>query len=307
MKSIFQYIYRYFLETDKRLLLSISVFTAALVFINYNYGLDSFIRKNNSLAIKLIYWYAVFLIAFSIPYLLTGLLKPSGYFFKKPFLVLLFSAPLIFAFKNSFDIKFNFGGTPALNNYWSYIVYWPLLLLIVATILFLLWRYSDKGQPFYGLTKKNITWRPYLLMLLIMLPLVAAASTQADFLAVYPKLKTVTSVYDENGLSFWQKLLFELSYGSDFVGIELFFRGFLILAFIKWAGKDAILPMACFYCTIHFGKPLGECISSYFGGIILGVVVYHTRSIYGGLIVHLGIAWLMELGGHLSPLWRLGY
>ena len=182
-----------------------------------------------------------------------------------------------------------------------------MLLLIVATILFLLWRYFDKGQPFYGLTKKNITWRPYLLMLLIMLPLVAAASTQADFLAVYPKLKTVTSVYDENGLSFWQKLLFELSYGSDFVGIELFFRGFLILAFIKWAGKDAILPMACFYCTIHFGKPLGECISSYFGGIILGVVVYHTRSIYGGLIVHLGIAWLMELGGHLSPLWRLGY
>ena len=76
--------------------------------------------------------------------------------------------------------------------------------------------------------------------------------------------------------------------------------GFLILAFIKWAGKDAILPMACFYCTIHFGKPLGECISSYFGGIILGVVVYHTRSIYGGLLVHLGIAWLMELGGYIG-------
>ena len=70
--------------------------------------------------------------------------------------------------------------------------------------------------------------------------------------------------------------------------------------FIKWAGKDAILPMACFYCTIHFGKPLGECISSYFGGIILGVVVYHTRSIYGGLLVHLGIAWLMELGGYIG-------
>ena len=65
---------------------------------------------------------------------------------------------------------------------------------------------------------------------------------------------------------------------------------------MKWAGKDAILPMACFYCTIHFGKPLGECISSYFGGMLLGIVVYNTRSIFGGLMVHLGIAWLMEIG-----------
>jgi hypothetical protein len=55
--------------------------------------------------------------------------------------------------------------------------------------------------------------------------------------------------------------------------------------------------MAIFYCTIHFGKPLGECISSFFGGIILGVVSYHTRTIFGGFMVHVGIAWLMELAG----------
>ena len=73
-----------------------------------------------------------------------------------------------------------------------------------------------------------------------------------------------------------------------------------MLAFAKWAGKEAILPMAIFYCTIHFGKPMGECISSYFGGIILGVVTYHTKTILGGFIVHVGIAWLMELGGYFG-------
>ncbi len=78
----------------------------------------------------------------------------------------------------------------------------------------------------------------------------------------------------------------------------------MILAFVKYAGKHAILPMALFYCTIHFGKPLGECISSFFGGIILGVVTYHTRTIWGGLIVHLGIAWLMELGGYLGNIYK---
>ena len=128
-----------------------------------------------------------------------------------------------------------------------------------------------------------------------MIPLIAVASTQPDFLTMYPKMKAIG-----NNASWFQKLLFELSYGTDFITVELFFRGFLILAFIKWAGKDAILPMACFYCTIHFGKPLAECISSYFGGILLGIVVYNTRSIIGGLLVHLGIAWMMEWGGYLG-------
>jgi len=105
----------------------------------------------------------------------------------------------------------------------------------------------------------------------------------------------------ENAAPAWvYKVLFELSYGTDFFSIELFFRGFLIVGFMKWVGKDAIIPMACFYCTIHFGKPLGECISSYFGGLLLGIVAYHTRSVYGGLFVHLGIAWLMELGGYIG-------
>ena len=300
MKSIVQYIRRYFSEIDKRILISVSAFTTVLVFINYHFGLDESIRKNNSFVIKLIQWYAVFLIAFAIPYLFTSFFKPGSFFKRRLFLILLLMAPLLFAVKLSLNFVFPIADDLNWNYYWNYILYWPVLLLVFAATLFILWRHFDKDQPFYGLTKKGLNWKPYLLMLLIMVPLIAAASTQPDFLAVYPKLKSIGGVYNATGISWWHKLLFELSYGSDFISIELFFRGFLILAFIKWVGKDAILPMACFYCTIHFGKPLGECISSYFGGIILGVVVYHTRSIYGGLLVHLGIAWLMELGGYIG-------
>jgi hypothetical protein len=61
--------------------------------------------------------------------------------------------------------------------------------------------------------------------------------------------------------------------------------------------------MAVFYCAIHFGKPMAECISSFFGGIILGVITYNTRTIWGGVIVHLGIAWLMEIGGCLGNIY----
>jgi hypothetical protein len=90
---------------------------------------------------------------------------------------------------------------------------------------------------------------------------------------------------------------YELSYGLDFLSIELFFRGLLVIGLVRYAGEKAILPMAAFYCTIHFGKPLGECITSFAGGLVLGVLAYRTRSVLGGLIVHLGLAWMMELGG----------
>lgn len=300
MKTIFSYISEYFKEVDKKILVLVSVFTGLLIFINYDYGADEAISKDYSFFYSLISRYAIFLLAFALPYFLYRMLKKREYTNEPKFISLVLLAPAIFSLKMALDIPLPFSDDPNWNNYWNHIFYWPALVIVIGGILFIAWKIFDPQQSFYGIKTKNMNWRPYLVMLLIMLPLVALASTQADFLAVYPKLKSIASVYNEPGMHWWHKLLFELSYGSDFIGIELFFRGFLILAFIKWAGKDAILPMACFYCTIHFGKPLGECISSYFGGMILGIVVYHTRSIVGGLMVHLGIAWLMEIGGYIG-------
>ena len=127
---------------------------------------------------------------------------------------------------------------------------------------------------------------------------VAFSSTQNDFLATYPKVKQVAFIAPYVQHSWPYKGLFEISYGLDFVTIELFFRGFLVFAFVRYAGADAIVPMAVFYCSIHFGKPLFECISSFFGGLLLGIVAYRTQSILGGFMVHVGIAWMMELGGY---------
>ncbi len=301
MRSIIQYIREYFYETDKKVLFAVTTFTAILVFINYQFQVDEYIRGKNSFIIKLTAWYMVFLCAFAGPYLFYRVIH-KNWNFNPTFLFLVLVSPAIFAFKISVDTDMPLVADGNWNNYWNHILYWPLLGLMITGILFSCWKILDRQQPFYGLTTRDITWKPYLLMLFIMIPLVAAASTQQDFLAMYPKLKLIDDVYQEEGMHWWHKLLFELSYGSDFYTIELFFRGFLILAFLKWAGRDAILPMACFYCTIHFGKPLGECISSYFGGILLGIVVYNTRSILGGLLVHLGIAWMMELGGYLGDL-----
>lgn len=305
MKEIIRHIRVYLKEINKKVLIVVSLFTAFLIFLNYYFNIDNYIKRQDSLAFSFLARYLIYLIAFGFPYLFYWLITKKKYNSKSVFLLLIFVAPAIFSLKAGLNFNFQFSenNNPIAigwNSYWNYIVYWPLLVIITASLLFIIWKKFDNDQPFYGIKTKKMNWKPYLLMLLIMVPLIAVASTQADFLTAYPKLKSIERIFDEPGIQWWHKLLFEISYGTDFISIELFFRGFLILAFIKWAGKDAILPMACFYCTIHFGKPMGECISSYFGGMILGVVVYHTRSILGGLIVHLGIAWLMELGGYIG-------
>jgi hypothetical protein len=299
MKPVLRYIRTYFYDTDKRALALVSGLTAILIFINYFYHVDDRISNYSSFPVSFFSRMLLFLIAFGLPYIIYSGLRNKNYFRNTSFTVLVIIAAAVFAFKIAYVPVFDISDNYKWYTYWNHIIYWPALLLITTGILFICWRLFDREQPFYGLTTKQLVWKPYFIMLLIMVPLIAAASTQPDFLQMYPKLKLITG-WNVDTWSWWHKLLFELSYGSDFFTIELFFRGFLILAFAKWAGKDAILPMACFYCTIHFGKPLAECISSYFGGMLLGIVVYHTRSIFGGLMVHLGIAWLMELGGYIG-------
>lgn len=299
MRVILQYIRRYFYDTNWKILSLVTFFTAILVYINYQYKLDNFIRGKSSFPVRLIAWYLVFLVAFAFPYgcflLFRKLPMPGN---RMIFLLLL--APMLFAIKITVGINLRPVLSGPEQTFTDLVLYWPILAAAMSIVLLAIWFYGDRDQPLYGLHGKHIQWKPYFIMLGLMIPLIAAASTQAEFLETYPKLSNLDQAIENGEVTWWQKLLFELSYGSDFFTIEFFFRGFLILGFLKWAGKDAILPMACFYCTIHFGKPLGECISSYFGGILLGIIVFHTRSILGGLVVHLGIAWLMELGGYLG-------
>lgn len=163
--------------------------------------------------------------------------------------------------------------------------------------LLLLWLIADKkNTPFiYGFTLKNFDYKPYLFLLCCMIPLVVAASFMPEFLKTYPKFKPWFIKGEVFGLStFEMTSMYEFSYGLNFVCIELFFRGALVIGMVSLLGRHAVLPMAVVYCFIHFGKPLPECISSFFGGYLLGIIALYTRSIFGGVIIHLGIAWLME-------------
>lgn len=334
MRAFIRYFADYLRSTSRAALLVTILFVAALVTANYRIGIES--------RIQTLPWYAAlgcFFGFFAVVLALTWGLQyewgykekaltqtptlrgsrrkalkvvstadPSGYF-KPKMLLLLALACLYFALKMIHWDLYTLlprSITPPWDRYTALVLQLPLKLALLFLFLFVFYKIGlFEGETMtgaVGLTRRNSNLAPYFLLLLAVLPLVALAATQHDFQLVYPKLKNLTFIDGYAHPAWPWKLLYELSYGIDFLGIELFFRGLLVIALLRFAGTDAILPMAAFYCTIHFGKPLGECISSFFGGLILGVLAARTRTIYGGLIVHLGLAWTMELAGWIAHL-----
>lgn len=301
MRSIVAWLREYFLSLNKRLFLLTSLVVALLIALNYTIGIERSIVHSPNLATSIAGFFFLYLFAFSFAYWLQSVFR-RDIATRPSFFALLLLGPAIFAVKISCPVgRLVFGNpTAPWRKYWAQVADWPIKCLGVLAGITVIWTIFGYSRPIAGWKIRGFSYRPYLLLLACMVPLIAFAGTQPDFLAMYPRLTRIAYIYpyvsSPNGVN----LLYELSYGTDFLTVETFFRGFLVLAFARYAGKNAILPMAVFYCCIHFGKPMFECITSYPGGIILGVIVYHTRSIWGGLAVHLGIAWLMEVAGYVG-------
>lgn len=172
----------------------------------------------------------------------------------------------------------------------------PFFIIFYAVKSF----YDKEDKHLYGLRYKGMNYRPFFLMLLLMIPLITLASYQPDFQKAYPQYKFW---YYEGafGMTPRQTMgVFEIAYGLDFISVELMYRGALVIGMAKVLGKDAVLPMATAYVILHFGKPLGEAVSSFFGGFILGVHALAKRNIFGGIIIHIGIAYFMEIAAILQ-------
>ena len=175
----------------------------------------------------------------------------------------------------------------------------PLTLMSIPLIAYW-WKADRKAMPLYGFSAKTIILRSYFVILLMLVPIVIAASFTPDFQYAYPRYKFGFPEFAGAGQRRAFLGLYEFCYGADFVFVEFFFRGFMILAFARLFGPKVIIPMVVAYAMIHFEKPLLEALSSILGGLVLGIISYRTKSIYGGVIIHLGIAYTMEIAGALQ-------
>ena len=189
-------------------------------------------------------------------------------------------------------------------QFWAYKVAVNSLsfFTVMLPLLVFYFFYDRKHKHVYGLNAHNFDTSPYLTMLVIMLPIITAVSFNGSFTRQYPMYQS-SLAHTYLGTPEWvMVVIYELAYGLDCITVEFLFRGFMVIGMMHILGRGAVLPMAVVYCFLHFGKPAGEAISSVFGGYILGVIAYETRSVWGGIIVHMGIAWMMELIAFIQKL-----
>ncbi|WP_196159027.1 CPBP family intramembrane glutamic endopeptidase [Reinekea sp. G2M2-21] len=170
----------------------------------------------------------------------------------------------------------------------------PLIYYLVSRSI----RTNAKG--FYGLLSKRFDFRPYLVLLIISVPFIFWASFKPEFQKLYPRYLPSTAE------SYWSispwitVLVYQLSYALQFLTLELFYRGFMVFSVGRYLKQGAVWPMVSVYCFLHFTKPMPEALGAVFGGVLLGIIAYHSRSIWGGVLVHLGIAILMEIFAYLA-------
>jgi hypothetical protein len=306
MKKIFAYIKEfhkgYF---NLQLYLVVLLFIALLIAINYTQKFElGFINQYSGSHFRTILFYLVHAISYYGVLLIIHLFDRRMIRFTWSFWIKSTLGLLILATDRSVypmlarwvlsglpSETYRFYGRILVNTYGFAIV---LGLLSLLKVLFD--RRTNDGL--YGLTLRNVDFKPYWIMLLIMVPLVYAASWLPDFIQYYPTYKRaggdLFATYHQ--IPEWMsKAIYETVYVADFLNTELFFRGFLIIGLSRLLGKNVVLPMVATYVVLHFGKPLGETISSIFGGYLLGIIAFYSRNIWGGVFIHGGIALLMEL------------
>lgn len=181
------------------------------------------------------------------------------------------------------------------------LVYWAMAssaFYFIPAIVVIRLVFKDKIQN-YGLKLKGMFtgWKIYVAMYIFMLPLIYLVSRNDEFLNTYPfyRIKSKADLLPYLGI--W-----EAAYIIQFIALEFFFRGFLVLGLKGKLGIYSICVMIIPYCMIHFSKPLPECVGSIFAGLILGWMSYKTNSVIMGAMLHISVALSMDF----LSLWHRG-
>lgn len=179
--------------------------------------------------------------------------------------------------------------------YWVFIIFF-FYVILPAGVIKLVFRekLSDYGL---GLGSVINDYKVYLLFFIIMFPLVLFFSGTESFQLRYPfyRLQSGEPLYP--AFFSWQLLYF-----FQFIGVEFFFRGFLVHGLKRQFGYYSVFVMTIPYCMIHFGKPFPETIAAIIAGIVLGTLSLKSRSVWMGVFIHYTVALTMDL----SALWQKG-
>ena len=187
------------------------------------------------------------------------------------------------------------------NLHLSYLLFWAFgqtILYLAVPVIQIVWFFRQPLSD-YGLKLRGLAhlWSLYLAMLAVMIPIVLIVSNTESFQATYPFYRLT-----ENELLWPRFWMWEAAYFLQFIGLEFFFRGYLLHGIKRRFGAYAVFVMMIPYCMIHFGKPMPETFGAIVAGIVLGFMSLKTRSIWLGAALHISVALTMDF----CALWRIG-
>lgn len=178
-------------------------------------------------------------------------------------------------------------------------VYWSLscsaayfVLPVLAILLTPRARIRDYGLSLKGF--RQHMWI-YVLLFLIVMPAVIVVSYTPPFQRTYP-------FYHLASRSGMDLTLWWTFYGIQFFCLEFFFRGYILHGLKRSVGVHGILFSAVPYCMIHFGKPMLETLGAIIAGVALGTLSLRTRSIWSGFLIHISVAFSMDV----LSMWQKG-
>lgn len=315
MRQIWSYLVKY-LQTHFHggLYLSVALFMAACTYLNYTFDFEDSIVDSYYRTLWH-WWYMTQFMAF--PFLVICCLlyvfdvnrtwvKSQEFWllFLFGFTLLGFSRTLYFHY-DLIDhlevIDYRFARKVLWRGKSFFTIFIPIMLFYYCYE-----RPRDEGRNWYGLTFRHTDFRPYGILLLVIVVGIGLASFLSDLSTYYPRYLYSGGVRfaDNHGLSGWiPMIIYEGVYGANFLNVELFFRGFLVIGFTRVLGGHAVLAMAGSYAFLHFGKPMTEAISSIFGGYLIGILAFYSQRIWGGVILHVALAWSMEFFAWLQRLY----
>ena len=82
---------------------------------------------------------------------------------------------------------------------------------------------------------------------------------------------------------------------AGLVAAEFFFRGFMLQGLRPSYGHACLWIMLLPYMQLHAARSALEELASFFGGFVLGMIALQTRSILGGCVLQVGVAWTCDV------------
>jgi len=183
--------------------------------------------------------------------------------------------------------------------------WWTLIHLLgyVAFPALLIKYYFKEPLKNYGTAwqKTHHYWIHYCCLALPIVIFAYFASYREDFTHTYP-------FYSLASRSYFDLLAWQILYGLQFIALEFFFRGFLLHSLQPSLKFNAVWLMSIPYLMIHFQKPWLEAFGALPFGLLLGWLALRSRSIWGGAMVHITIAFSMDAfslirGGNFPTQW----